>query len=196
MQIFTSQDFSSNVKQLGSDGIGIYLQLTTEEIREKMFAFLKPVYQKSYDLHMPSVYDVYSINWIFGVYDPENGVFLTFLSMESRKFKRDNGLRYGRDYFNHYLVCTDQGNLFSVAKDRYGRKESEIPEQFRELSEIIENGIRFYEDENARKTFRESLNQKQQSEIQKIREDMIERCKPSAEIHNDQDAKKRCETHQ
>lgn len=172
-------------------------QLTTEEIREKMFAFLKPIYQKSYDLHMPSVYDVYSINWTFGVYDPESGIFLTFLSIESRKFKRDNGLRYSHnDYFDHYLVCTDQGNLFSVAKNRYGRKESKIPEQFRELSEVIENGIQIYEDENARKTFRESLNQEQQSEIWKIQKDMIERCKPSAEIHNEQDARKLFETHQ
>ncbi|MDE6730840.1 MAG: hypothetical protein K2J71_08730, partial [Oscillospiraceae bacterium] len=169
-------------------------QLTTEEMREKMFAFLKPVYLKSPDSDMPNVYDVHSINWTFGVYDPENGIFLTFLSMEFRKLKRDNRLRYDRDYFDHYLVCTDQGNLFSVAKNRYGRKESEIPEQFWELSEIIENGIRFYEDK--KKTFLESLNEEQQSEMWKIPKDLIERCKPSAEIHNEQDARKLFETHQ
>ncbi|MDE7122535.1 MAG: hypothetical protein K2O42_10305, partial [Oscillospiraceae bacterium] len=170
-------------------------QLTTEEMREKMFAFLKPVYLKSHASHMPSVYDIHDINWTFGVYDPENGIFLTFLSREFRKSRRDN-VRYNRDRFSHYIVSTDQGNLFSVAKKEYSWKELEIPGQFQKLSEIIENGIRFYEDESAKKTFLESLNQEQQSEIRKIREDMIERCKPSAEIRNEQDARKLFETHQ
>lgn len=49
--------------------------LSTDEIREKMFDFINPVYKGTVD------FDVEFIDWVYGVYDSESKIFrvLNFL---------------------------------------------------------------------------------------------------------------------
>ncbi len=53
--------------------------LTTEEIREKMFDFLK---------HNDILLEVMNTNWTYGVYDKENGIFLTLVDYASEFLTR------------------------------------------------------------------------------------------------------------
>ena len=59
----------------GEDGrMAFEFKLSTDEIREKMFDFIKPVYKNVWDS------EVDYINWIYGVYDSETGFFISIIS--------------------------------------------------------------------------------------------------------------------
>ena len=114
---------------------GFQFVCTTDELREKMFDFLKPEYKSKYDL------DVTSINWTTGVYDKESGIFLTMIYSVS-----DGIARCGVNY-RSYIVITDDGNIFKVDNnDEYEKRtyDFRIPKQYETLTDIIKKGIEFY----------------------------------------------------
>ena len=82
-------------------------KLSTDEIREKMFDFIKPVYKETMDS------EVDYINWIYGVYDGENGFFITYVNSKSDREK--------------YILLTENGRAFYIAANRCSYTFSEIP---------------------------------------------------------------------
>ena len=99
-------------------------KLSTDEIREKMFGFIKPVYKKILD------FDVCCINWIYGVYDSESGFFITYVNS-----KKDN---------TKYIVITGNGKIFYIIANRYRHTFSEIPNELMQYGDIIQEGIKLY----------------------------------------------------
>ena len=74
-------------------------KLSTDEIREKMFNFIKPVYKNTWD------FEVGYINWVYGVYDSEDKFFITYVNS-----KNDN---------TKYLLITGNGDIFYVIERKY-----------------------------------------------------------------------------
>lgn len=105
--------------------------LTTEEIREKIFDFLK--YNDILD-------EVMNTSWTDGVYDKENDIFLVLVDYATEFITRCDGNYYG------YAVIRDN-DVFMV--DFYKKDNTisnlNIPEELNTLSEIIINGADIYE---------------------------------------------------
>lgn len=99
---------------------------TTEEIRKKIFNFLK---------ENDKLFEYNDINWQYGVYDRDSGIFMALV---------DYTLGLGRccnEYI--YIVLTDKGEIFEVSSedDCYN---FEIPAEYAVLSDKVKEGINFY----------------------------------------------------
>lgn len=101
--------------------------LTTEEIREKMFDLLKG----------NKKYLCCSVNWKYGVYDKESGIFITLIDYEL-------GLGHGPAEYV-YIVLTNEGDIFKVSSedDCYN---FEIPAEYAGLLDKVKKGVKFYQD--------------------------------------------------
>lgn len=149
---------------------------TTEEIRDKMFDFLKPEYRHHHDLN------VYNINWKYGVYDKESGIFLTLIYYVS-----DFIARCGKDFYS-YIVITDKGDTFKVDNNNSREGwEFSIPEDYSYLSHKVKEGIKFYENHF---DFTKSLSEETKKEFKRIEEIMYDRCCKNFPINCEDDAKK------
>lgn len=151
------------------------LKLSTDEIREKMFGFIKPVYKSTYD------FDFGYINWIYGVYDGENGIFLTYVSSKSDVTK--------------YVLLDERGGIFYVCANSYRHTFTEIPKELEPIGGIIQSGIRLFNDKEARESFEGGFSDEQKKRLDNILENMKDRCRPAVEITCADDAQGLFEKH-
>ncbi|MBQ3566648.1 MAG: hypothetical protein IJA12_05660 [Oscillospiraceae bacterium] len=145
-------------------------KLSTDEIRKKMFNFIKPIYKNTWDL------DVDYINWNYGVYDNESGFFITY----ANSVKGDD----------RYVLINGNSDVFYVVAVRYQHKFIEIPEELKHHSEIIKDGIKLYNNEKNVKTFKSSFSDEQEKHLNEITENMKDKCKPGIDINCYEDAEK------
>ncbi len=153
--------------------------LLSDEIREKMFDYLKPAYKRKYDL------DVASINWTTGIYDKESGIFLTKIY-----FVSDGIARCGIHY-NSYIVITDSGNVFTVTNNdefEKGTYDFRIPKQYVTLIEKVKEGIDYYEDNNYK--CKRTLNDDIKRKLDEINNIMDDRCHRNFLVNCEEDAHK------
>lgn len=144
---------------------GFHVVSTTEQQREEMFDYLKPVYRSRNDL------DVSNINWVTGVYEKESGIFLTEIY-----YVPDSIARCGVNYHT-YLVIMDEGPIFkAVNNDEFEirRYDLKIPYEYQSLSEKIEKGISYYEKFSYE--YRNNLSDRKKQELRAIEESMYIRC--------------------
>ncbi len=145
-------------------------KLSTDEIREKMFDFIKPVYKNTYD------FEVGYINWIYGVYDSESGFFITYVNS-----KNDN---------TKYIIITGNGDAFYVIANSYRHTFSEIPDELTQYGNMIQDGIKLYNNEKAKKCFESSFSAEQEKCLNEITENMKDKCRPAIDINSYEDAEK------
>lgn len=129
--------------------------LTTDEIREKMIDFLKGNKKYLY----------YSINWKYGVYDKESGIFITLIDYTL-------SLGHGSSVYEH-IVITDKGEIFEVSSedDCY---DFEIPAEYAVLSHKVKEGVKFYVDYESIGDFFGTIKEKSE-ELDRISEAMKKR---------------------
>lgn len=144
--------------------------LSDNEIREKMFDFIKPVFKNTWDS------DVCYINWIYGVYDSESGFFITYVNLESDNIK--------------YILITGNGKIFYIIANRYRHTFSEIPDEFMKYGDIIQEGIKLYNNEKIKKRFMRSFSDEQEKCLKEITENMKDKCRPAIDINSYEDAEK------
>lgn len=152
------------------DTMAFEFKLSTDEIREKMFNFIKPVYKNTWD------FEVGYINWVYGVYDSENKYFITYVNSKSDNTK--------------YLVITGNGDIFYVIANSYRHTFSEIPKELMTYGNMIQDGIKLYNNEKAKKSFESSLSVEQEKYLNEITENMKDKCRPGIEITSYKDAEK------
>lgn len=145
-------------------------KLSTDEIREIMFDFIKPVYKKTWD------FEVGYINWIYGVYDGESGFFITYVNSDRDNIK--------------YILIDGNGGAFYIIADRYKHTFSEFPEELDEYKEIVSKGIKLYNNESKHNRFKNSFSAEQKNKLDEINENMKDRCRPSVDIKCYGDAEK------
>lgn len=145
-------------------------KLSTDEIREKMFGFIKPVYKNTWD------FEVSYINWVFGVYDSESKFFITYVNSKSDNTK--------------YILITGDGDIFYVIANRYRHTLYEIPKELMPYGNIIQDGIKLYNNEKTKKSFESSLSTEQKKCLNEITENMKDKCRPSIDITSYEDAEK------
>lgn len=145
-------------------------QTSTDKIREKMFNFIKPVYKDTLDS------EVGYINWIYGVYDSENEFFITYVNSKSDNTK--------------YILITGNDDIFYVIVNSYRHTFSEIPEELMQYSDIIQDGIKLYNNEKTKKCFESSFSAEQEKFLNEITENMKDKCRPAIDINSYEDAEK------
>lgn len=128
--------------------------LTTDEIREKMFDFLK-----SNDI----LCDVMNTDWTGGVYDKKSGIFLILVDYATEFLTRCGGDYYG------YAVIRDN-DVFMVDFYKNGDKISNlnIPDELNMLSEIIMKGVGIYESRELRREFEKNMSSEEKQKIVEI----------------------------
>lgn len=146
--------------------------LSTVEIREIMFDFIKPVKKNTWIFD----FEVGYINWFCGVYDDENKFFITYVNMKSDNIK--------------YILIDGNGSAFYIIADRYKHTLSEFPEELKEYKEIISKGIKLYNNESKRDRFIKSFSAEQKIKLDEINENMKDRCSLSVDIKCYEDAEK------
>ncbi len=129
--------------------------LTTDEIREKMFDFLKG----------NKKYLCCSVNWKYGVYDKESGIFLALIDYTL-------GLGHSSTEYVH-IVFTEKGDVFEVSSedDCY---DFEIPAEYAVLSDKVKEGVKFYWDYESTGDFFGTIKEKSE-ELDRISEAMKKR---------------------
>lgn len=145
--------------------------LSTNEIREKMFDFINPVYKGTVD------FDVEFIDWVYGVYDSESKIFITYVTWE-----KDNNSRY--------ILITENSGIFYIIAKRYKYTISEIPDELIPYKNIMRSAIKLYENERQRKRYDSGLSAEQEEQLNGIIERMKDRGRPSVEISCYEDAEK------
>ena len=145
-------------------------KLSTDEIREKMFDFMKPVYKGTMDT------EVDHINWTYGVHDSNSGFFITYVSL-----KKDN---------SKYILINENSGVFYITAHRYRHTLSEIPYGLKKYEEIIQDAIKLYNNEKIKKRFLRSLSNEQKSCLDEITENMKDKCRPAIDINSYEDAEK------
>ena len=144
--------------------------LTSEDIREKMFNFIKPEYRGTED------YDVVKINWIYGLYDDETGLFFTFVEfLENMKIK--------------YFLLTRNGDCYYFVAHKYTHEFIEIPDEMKHYSEVIKSALKIYRNEKESNKFLEGYSDEKEREFREIKDRMFDRCRRSVEINCFEDAK-------
>lgn len=144
--------------------------LSTDDIREKMFDFIKPIYKNTWD------FEVSYINWVFGVYDSESNFFITYVNS-----KNDN---------TKYILITGNGDIFYVIANSYRHTFFEIPKELTQYSDIIKEGIKLYNHEKTKKCFESSFSAEQEKYLNEITENMKDKCRPGIDINCYEDAEK------
>ena len=145
-------------------------KLSTDEIRKKMFDFIKPVYKNTWD------FEVGYINWIYGVYDSESGFFITYVNSKRGDTK--------------YVLITENGDILYIVADSYRHTFFEIPKELTQYSDIIQEGIKLYNNEKAKKSFESSFSSEQEEYLNEITENMRDKCRPAMDINSLDDAEK------
>lgn len=145
-------------------------KLSNDEIRNKMFDFIKPVYKNTWD------FDVSYINWIYGIYDSKTRFFITYVKSKSGDAQ--------------YVLINGNGDLFYVVTNSYNHKIIEIPDELMQHSDIIQDGIKLYNNEKVKKSFKDSFSSEQEKYLNDITENMKDKCKLNFVINSFEDAEK------
>lgn len=145
-------------------------KLSTDEIRKKMFDFIKPVYKNTYD------FEVGYINWIYGVHDSESGFFITYVNSKSDNTK--------------YILITGNGDTFYVVANSYRHTILEIPDMLIQYGDMIQEGIKLYNNKKIKKSFEGSFSTEQEKCLNEITENMKDKCRPTVDISCYEDAEK------
>jgi len=143
--------------------------LSTNEIREKMFNYIQPIYKGTMD------FDVAYINWLYGVYDSESGLFITYVNSE-------------KDNAKYILIKEDK--VFYVIGNRYRHIISEIAAELENYRDVVQEGIILYNNEKKKKLFKGNFSDEQEKKFSIITENMKDRCRPSFTINCYEDAEK------
>ncbi len=143
-------------------------RLSTDEIREKMFDFIKPVYKSTWD------FEFGYINWVYGVYDSVSDFFITYVNSKSDNTK--------------YILITGNGDIFYVVANSYRHTFSQIPEELTKHRDIIQDGIKLYNNKKAKNSFEDSFSTEQEKQLNDITENMKDKCRPSVDIACFEDA--------
>ena len=137
---------------------------TTDEMREKIFDFLKSEYGSKNDL------DICNINWTDGVYDKESGIFLTLIY-----YVYSFITRCGMEYYSYIVIIDD--DIFKVDNNRNYDKGGyyfSIPVKYSDFSDKVKEGIKFY-DRNCY-GFTMNLSEEKKKELREIERVMFDRC--------------------
>lgn len=130
--------------------------LTTDEIREKMFDFLK--YNDIID-------EIMNTNWTNGVYDKENRIFLTLVDYASEFLTRCGG-----DYYCYIVIRNNDVFMMDFYKSGSIIRDLNIPEELKMSSEIILNGVDIYENIKLRREFENNISDEEQRKIAEIQQ--------------------------
>lgn len=82
------------------------------------------------------------------------------------------------------------GEIDGFIANRYRHTISEIPDELTQYSDIIQDGIKLYNNEKTSKSFRSSFSIQQEKSLNEITENMKDKCKPSVAINSYEDAEK------
>lgn len=134
---------------------------TTEEIREKMFGFLK---------NLRYGYDYTDIEWTMGIFDREHNIFMTMIDFTSGLGHCYNDLRC--------IVIADNSDIFIA--HLYGlikRDEFTISEKYENLREIVKEGLIYHDYYDYIDDYIDLPDEKQKEvdEIKKMMNDRLER---------------------
>lgn len=146
---------------------------TTEEIREKMFGFLKNLrFRENFDCDI----------WATGIFDKGNNVFMTAIYFQSGLGHCDDDLRC--------IVIANNSDIFIT--HLYGcaeRDQFTIPEEYENLRDIVKEGLIYHDYYDYLDDYLELPDEKQK-ELNEINEMMNDRCCESFMINCEDDARK------
>lgn len=148
--------------------------LTTEEIRQKMFDFLR-------NLRRGKDFDD-GIEWGTGIFDKENNVFMTLIYFTSGLGHCDDTLKC--------IVIANNSDIFIA--HLYGRTEKDqftIPEEYENLRYIVKEGLIYYDDWCYLDDY-DNINKKKQQKLDEINEMMNDRFHESFTVNCEDDARK------
>ncbi len=175
-----SNSFDFYIKELdrllNNNVSGFQFVITTEAIREKMFNYIKPQYTSRFSKSFKN------IDWAVGVYNREEGIFLTKIHSVT-----DGLVRETADY-TQYIVITDFGEIFTV---NHSNSFPESPydmiiyDRPKSRDEILEEGIKLYK--HAR-SYTELMNNDDREKVKAIFEEMEDRCSKNHVINCEDDA--------
>lgn len=130
--------------------------LTTDEIREKMFDFLK--YNDIID-------EIMNTDWTYGVHDKENRIFLTLVDYASEFLTRCGG-----DYYSYVVIRNNDVFMIDFYKSGSIIRDLNIPEELKMSSEIILNGVDIYENIKLRREFENNISNAEKRKISEIQQ--------------------------
>ncbi len=147
---------------------------TTEEIREKMYNFLRTLrFGEDFS---------YGTEWATGIFDKENNVFMTLVYFES-------SLGHDCDDFK-CIVIVNNSDIFLAHLYGWAEKDQfTIPEEYENLREIVKEGLIYYEDFCDYDDYTDLPDEKQK-EVDEINEMMTDRFKLEVAINSEDDARK------
>lgn len=122
--------------------------LTDNITREKMLDFLRPICRSNKDI------GYHSINWVDGVYDSENKIFITQVYCVL-----DGIARCDVDFYK-YIVIEDNSVVFTVTNDyNYITQDYDfcISRNYQKFSEIVKEGLQVYLSRKEHREFEKSL---------------------------------------
>lgn len=125
--------------------------LTDNITREKMLEFLRPICRTNKDIGYSN------INWVDGVYDNDNKIFITQIYCVS-----DGIARCDMDFCN-YIVIVDNNTVFTVTNDfNHITRDYDfrISRDYQKFSEIVKEGLQVYLNRKEHHKFEKSLEEK------------------------------------
>ena len=152
--------------------------LTTEEIREKIIEFARVKDKVAYVRAKITLNNCERLNWGYGLYDGESGMFLTLKRDEKDPLEGRGVLITGDGEVVTFCFTT---NRFRIIK---------TDEQIEPYREIIESTLKTYFNEEAINGFLQGLSDKEKEELIQLKDKMIDRCKMAEEIKCFEDAKR------
>lgn len=146
---------------------GFQIVLTTGELREKMFDFLKSQGRINYG------WGSTHINWAVGSYDMKSGIFLTQID------RATDGIARGGENVYGYIVITDDGDVFKVNKYEYENRTYKlmVPNLYEVMGKKIKEGIDYYDYEYE---YTKILSEDTRRELKQINKTMDQRLFPKA----------------
>lgn len=145
-------------------------KIISDDIREKMFDFVKPEYEGIIDGKYGR------INWCYGIADNEAGWIFTHV----KNF----------DYTNtKYVLANSNGDCYFFVAHRDRHNILEIPDEIKEYSDVIENALKTLKNAEAENLFLDKFSVEEQEGFDRLQEAMVDRSKRSVDIFCYEDAK-------
>lgn len=121
--------------------------LTNDKTRGIMLDFLRPICPSSNSIGYNNT------SWAYGVYDEENGIFITEIYCVL------DGIARCDTNFYEYIVIIDDKTTFSVTYNHHylAQDEFKISNNYEQFAEIIKDGIMLYSNGREWHTFYKRL---------------------------------------
>lgn len=146
---------------------------TTEEIREKMFGFLKNLrFREDFD------FDI----WTTGIFDKENNVFMTMIYFQS-------GLGHCYDDLKCIVIANNSDIFIAHLYGLIKNNKFDIPEEYENLRNIVKEGLTYYDDFEYLDDL-DDITEEKKKELREINIIMNDRCRKSFMINCENDARK------